>query len=162
MIDATQIFDGVLPNIGSAVTTTRVSTNTLDLLAARDVGAGEPLGIHVQVIEAFVGGTSVVVSYEVGATAGSTYYALVATPVIPAAQLIAGEQIARFALPVNQVLNAASGVLNAPGRYIRLLYTVVGTFTAGTVFAYLNPRPDRNAFTAYPRNYTVYVDPDQI
>jgi len=165
MLDATQIFDGTLPSTGAAITTTRVSTNIIDLLSARDVGAGDPLGIHVQVITAFTAGGAATlrVALEVGATAGGTFYSIIETPLIPVAQLIAGEQIMRYALPPNEVLNATTGVLNTPGRYLRLNYTVAtGPMLTGTIFAYINPRQDRQVFTAYPRGYTSYTDPDQI
>lgn len=162
MLDASQILDGTLPSIGAAITTTRVSTNTIDWLAARDMGNAFPLGINVRVITAFVGGTDLTVSYEVGATAGGTFYGLLQTMVLPAAQLIAGKAIFRTALPPNQALNSTAGVNAAPGRYARLKYTVTGTFTAGTVFAYIAPIEDRNMYTTYANNYTVYVDPDEI
>ena len=70
--------------------------------------------------------------------------------------MIVGAPIFRYALPVNQVLNATAGILNVPGRYIALKYTVTGTApTTGTVFAYLTPRQDRNETYTYPANYTV-------
>ena len=160
MIDATQLFDGTLPNTGAAITVSRASTNVLDLLAARDVGADESLGIHVLVTEAFATATSLQVAYSVCATEGGTYLKLVETPAIPIAQLIVGADIFRVALPVNQILNATAGVLAAPGRFIRLDYIIVGAAaTTGKVMAWLNPRPDRNALTSYPRNYTAYVAP---
>jgi len=165
MLDITQIFDGTAPNTGVAITTTRQSTNVLDLLAARDVGADEPLGIHVLCTATFTSTLSslLTVSYEVCDTEGGTYLGLLQTMPIPKAQLIAGEEIFRVALPVNQVLNATAGVLAAPGRFIALRYTVTtGPFDTGSVFAYLNPRPDRNAFTTYSPSYTVAVAAGQI
>jgi hypothetical protein len=160
MLDATQIFDGTftgtpLVPTGVAITATRVSSNVLDLLTARDLGADEPLGIHVLVTQTFATLTSLTVDLEVCATAGGSFLNILSSPVLPVAQLIAGQEIFRYSLPPNQLLNAAAGVLNAPGQFIRLNYTVAGSnATAGAVFAYLNPRPDRQVFTAYPRNYT--------
>jgi len=165
MLDATQIFDGTLPSTGVAITTTRVSTNVLDLLVARDVGASEPLGIHVDVLATFTStvSTTLTVDFEVCDTEGGTYLNILSSPVIPKAQLIAGTSIFRYALPVNQVLNAVAGILKAPGRYIRLNYTVAtGPFDTGTVFAYLTPRMDRNAFYTYPKNYTAAVAAGEI
>ncbi len=165
MIDITQIFDGTPPATGIAITTTRQSTNVLDLLAARDVGADEPLGIHVLCTATFTStvSTTLTVSYEVCDTAGGSYLTLLQTPPIPKAQLIAGEEIFRVALPVNQVLNAVAGVLNAPGQFIALRYTVAtGPFDLGAVFAYINPRPDRNAFTAYAPAYTTAIAAGEI
>lgn len=160
MIDATFILDGTLPLTGAAITTTRVSTNTIDLLTGRDVGAGEPLGVHVLVTQTFVGGTSLQVSLETCSTSGGTYVPLILSPVILTANLIAGvsgSEIFRYSIPPNEANNATAGLLLTPGEFVRLRYTVVGTFTAGAVFAFINPRQDRNAFTAYAANYTAYV-----
>jgi len=160
MLDATQIFDGTLPNTGVAITTTRVSTNVLDLLTARDLGAAEYLGIHVDVLATFTSTQSatLTVDFEVCDTAGGSYLSILSSPIIPKAQLIAGTSIFRYALPVNQVLNATAGILKAPGQYVRLNYTVAtGPFDTGTVMAYLTPRVDRNAFYSYPKNYTAAV-----
>lgn len=165
MIDATQIFDGVLPSTGSAITTTRVSDNVLDLLTGRDVGADEPLGIHVVVMTTFVGGTSLIVSLECSATVGGSYVSLISSPTILTANLVAGvsgSEIFRYAWPVNQANNATAGVLGVPGQFYRLRYTVVGTFSAGAVMAWVNPRRDRNAFYVYPKNYTAYVAAGEI
>lgn len=166
MIDGSQIFDGTLGSngvpVGAALTTTRVSTNVLDLLVGRDLGADEPLGLHVNVLTALTGATSLQIDAEVCATVGGSYVAIILSPVIPVAQLIVGAPIFRYALPVNQVLNATAGILNAPGRYLRLNYTIVGTFGAGTIFSYINPRQDRPAYYTYPNNYTAYASPGEV
>ena len=163
MIDASLIFDGTLSYIpgvgpsGVALTTTRVSTNVIDLLTGRDLGAGNILGIHVDVLTTFTAGgaATLQIDFEVGATAGGTYYPLNYSSVIPVAQLTVGSPIFRVALPLNQVLNAVAGVRNTPGRFIRLNYTVAtGPFTAGTIFSYVNPIADRQQYFDYPINYT--------
>lgn len=158
MIDTSLLLDGTVSGTGVAtgvaLTTTRVSTNVIDLLVARDMGAGSILSLHVNVMTALTGGTSLQVDFEVCATAGGSYLALLLSPVIPVAQLIAGAPIFRYDLPLNQVLNATAGILNAPGRFIRLNYTVVGTFGAGTVFSYITPSLDRNEYYTYPNNYS--------
>lgn len=157
MIDATQIFDGTLnPTAGVAITTTRVSTNVIDLLTGRDMGAGAILGIQCFILTAFAGGTSLQVDFEVCDTVGGTYLALTYSPVIPLAQLIVGAAIFRVGLPLNQVLNATAGVLKAPGRYIRLNYTVVGTMSAGAIFSFVNPINDRGQYYSYPENYVTH------
>lgn len=154
MLDITQIFDGTPPNTGAAITVTRASTNVLDLLVARDLGAGEILGLHVAVMQNFVGGTSLQVSFQVSPdTTDGDFVDLIQSPVIPIAQLVVGTPIFRYVLPLNQLLNATAGVLKAPGRYIRLHYTVVGTFSAGTVMSYLTPAEDRQEYWTYPNNY---------
>lgn len=166
MLDTTYMFDGTLSSAGVptgvAITTTRVSTNVLDLLAAVDMGAMEQIGIHVEIMAALTGGTSLQIDAEVSATAGGSYVQILNSPVYPAAQLIAGARIFQYALPVNQLLNATAGVLAKPGRFLRLNYTVVGTFGAGSVLAFLNPRLDRNEFYVYPGNYTVAVAAGEI
>lgn len=158
MIDPSLVFDGTFnPNgsiNGAALTTTTTSTNTIDWLVGRDMGAGALLAVHVDVTTAFVGGTSLQIDLEVGATAGGTFFSMILTPVIPVAQLIAGAPIFRYGYPLNQVLNAVNGVRNAPGRYARLGYTIVGTMTAGAVFSWLTPIMDRDQFTVYNNNYT--------
>jgi hypothetical protein len=156
MIDANLIFDGTLnPTTGIAVIATRVSTNVLDFLTGRDMGADEPLGIHVVITETFATLTSLTVDLEVCDTVGGSYLNILSSPALPVAQLVANTEIFRYAFPVNQLLNAVAGVLKTPGRFARLAYTVGGSnATAGKVFAYLNPRPDRNAFFTYPKNYT--------
>lgn len=156
MIDQTQIFDGTLgPVAGVAITASRVSSNVLDLLTGRDLGAAEPLGIHVIITQTFATNTSLTIDAEVCDTVGGAYLNILSSPVIPVAQLVANTEVFRYALPVNQVLNAVAGVLKTPGRFLRLNYVIGGSnASAGAVFAYLNPRLDRNAFTAYPRNYT--------
>ena len=169
MLDATQLFDGTISAAGVctgvAITSTRVSTNVLDLLTGRDIGADEPIGIHVDVTTAFTTTNSATlqIDFEVCDTAGGSYLALTYSPIVPAAQLIVGAPLFRVALPVNQILNATAGVLKTPGRYIRLNYTVgTGVFSAGAVFSYINPRPDRNAYYSYPNNYTAYVATGEI
>lgn len=169
MLDATQLFDGTISAAGVpagiAITSTRVSTNVLDLLVGRDLGADEPIGIHVDVTTAFTttNSATLTIDFEVCDTAGGSYLALTYSPVIPVAQLIIGAPIFRVALPVNQVLNATAGILKAPGRYIRLNYAVgTGVFSAGAVFSYISPRQDRNTYYSYPNNYTAAVAAGEI
>lgn len=165
MLDSTQIFDGTLPSTGAAITTTRQSTNILDLLVSRDLGADDPIGIHVVTTAAFTStqSSTLVVSFEVCDTTNGSYLTLLQTPAIPKAQLISGVQLFAVVLPRNQLLNATAGVLAAPGRYIALSYTVAsGPFDTGAVMAWISPRADRNTYWTYPRNYTTYVAPGEI
>lgn len=159
MLDITQIFDGTPPNTGANITTSRVSTNTLDMLIGREMGATEPLGIHVDVLTAFTAGGAATlrIDFEVSAD-NITFYSILESALIPVASLVAGARIFRYAWPVNQELNTTTGVLKTPGRYYRLNYTVAtGPMLTGAVFAYVAPRLDRNAFYAPSRNYTVNV-----
>src|ERR1700748_2637762 len=107
MIDATQIFDGTFTGTppvptGVAITASRVSTNVLDLLTGRDLGADEMLGIHVNVTQTFATLTSLTIDFEVCSTAGGSYKNILSSPALPVAQLVANTEIFRYALPVNQ------------------------------------------------------------
>lgn len=156
MLDSTLIFDGTLPSTGIAVTATRVSTNVIDVLTARDEGAGNMLQFVVDVTTTFTTTNSATlqVQFETCATAGGSYVPLLLSPVIVAANLIAGQQIA-YLIPRNQLNNETAGVLQPPGQFLRLTYTVgTGVFSAGAVLAYLNVAPDVDTFYSYPKNYT--------
>lgn len=162
MIDAQLIFDGTLnATTGAAtgvaitaVSTTQDSTNVIDLLTGRDLGAGSILGIHVDVTVAFTVGTSLQIDFEVSSAAAGTYYSILTSEVIPVAQLIVGAPIFRYGVPLNQVLNATAGIPNVPGRFLKLVYTTVGTFSTGKVFSYISPTHDRQEQYIYPKNYT--------
>lgn len=167
MLDITMMLDGTPPTNGVAVTSTRVSSNVIDIGSASDVGAGEPLGVHVLVVQTFVGaGASLQVSLESCATIGGSYVPLILSPVILVGNLVAGKdgsEIFRYAIPPNEANNAAGGVLATPGEFLRLRYTVAGgPFTAGAVMAWVSPRQDRNVFRAYPANYTVLVPAGEL
>jgi hypothetical protein len=168
VIDSQQIFDGSVttdPPTAVAITATATSTNILDWLVGRDVGADEPLGIHVDIMTAFTTTNSATlqVALQVCDTTNGTFLTIIETPAVAAAQLIVGSPIFRFAYPVNQLLNATAGILKTPGRYAQLAYTVgTGVFSAGKVFSYINARRDRNAYTSYARNYTSAVVAGQL
>ena len=114
-----------------AVTTTAVSTNTVDLGAqARDIGAGEDLYVDFRITTAFAGGTStkfeVIVADDAALTSnvqvvGSSNDALTATLV----------QGAATAVRINPILGSKGK------RYLGARYTVTGTNTAGKVTANL-------------------------
>lgn len=164
MIDATQIFDGTLPNTGTAITVTRVSTNVLDMLTSRDIGNGNRVYCTIRVLTTFTaaGAATLDIAYQVSNTEGAGYVDLIQSPTIAVANLVAGTKYG-FVVPRNQFNNATAGVLAAPGQYHRLNYTVgTGPMTAGAVMAYLSAAPDDDCYYSYPKNYTVYVDPDQI
>lgn len=158
MIDIQQVFDGTFAGTpavptGAAITASRVSTNVIDFQVARDMGAGAILGLHVKVMENFATLTSLVVEFQVSAD-NSTFVTILTSPVYPVAQLVIGSPVFRYALPLNQLLNATAGVLAAPGRYVRLNYTVAGSnATTGSVFSYITPINDRDQYYTYPENY---------
>lgn len=110
-----------------AVTTTAVSTDTVDLGTARDIGAGENLYMNFTVGTAFAGGTSTEFQVIGSASADlSSPTVLGSSGAIATAGLTAGK---RAAVRVNPAIGS-NGL-----RYFGARYVVVGTNTAGTVTA---------------------------
>jgi hypothetical protein len=166
MIDANLIFDGTL-NYGAAggaglptgvaITSTASSTNVIDLLVSRDLGADDVLELHVDVLQAFTttNSATLTIAFQTSQSTNSGFVTLLTSPTYAASDLILGAPIFRYEVPLNQALNDTNGVLQPPGRYLRLNYTVgTGIFSAGTVFSYLNARQDRQQYYTYPNNYT--------
>jgi len=159
MIDANLILDGTAPNVGAALTATRVSGNVIDLLIDRDAGVGDALELHVLVTTTFAAGgaATLQISMQSGddPTAASNYD-LILSPVIPVASLVAGKEVFRYILPMYQE-NEVTG-LGHPGRYINLKYTVsTGPFTAGALMAYVTAGMDRDTQQSYQykRGYSI-------
>lgn len=99
------------------------STNVIDL-GLPNMGDGEPILLECRVTTAFAGGTSVKVSLV--SSASSTFNGVTTmaeSAVIVAATLTQGYRFAFGSLP--------AGML----RYNKLVYTGVGTFTAGNIVA---------------------------
>lgn len=110
-----------------AVTTTAVSTDTVDLGTARDIGAGENLYMNFTVGTAIAGGTSTEFQVISSASADlSTPTVLGSSGAIATASLTAGK---RLAVRVNPTINGNGQ------RYFGARYVVVGTNSAGTVTA---------------------------
>ena len=110
-----------------AVTTTAVSTDTIDLSTARDMGEGHPLYANFAVTTAFSGGTSI--KFEVISSASA---ALSSPTVIGSSDAVVTASLtlgANFAVRVNPQI-ASKGQ-----QYLGVRYTVSGTYTAGTVTA---------------------------
>lgn len=111
-----------------AVTVTAVSTDTIDLSVARDIGEGHDLYMNFAVTEAFTGGTST--NFEViiadNAALSSNVVVIGASGATVTADLTLGKNIAVR-------LNPQIGSLGK--RYIGARYTVSGTNTAGKVTA---------------------------
>jgi hypothetical protein len=151
------IFDGTLnPSAGAALTVSRVSTNVLDLMVGRDIGAGLAYDqeLHMDVMAAFTAAGAATLQASIqGSGDNVTFFDLLFSPVYAVANLVVGSRIFGFAVPIAQ--------LNMPGlppaqptlpRYLRLSYVVsTGPFTAGSILAYLNV--DREERLIYPKNY---------
>jgi len=131
ILSAQQLFSD-----DQAVTATAISTNVVDLGVAgtpygaaaalnQDKGKGTPVPILVQVTEDFATLTSLTVTVEVSAAAGLTSPVVLASEVIPVADLVAGKQTFMQCLPNGADL-----------RYLGVRYTVTGSnATAGTITA---------------------------
>lgn len=156
---------------GQALTVTAASTNQIDLTGAGSGNApnlsfgnattfGEDLGTgtggEVPQIIALIGattptgGTSINVQFQGapdnGSNAPGAFTTYVETGVIPIAQLSANALLMRIAYP-RRIIGIALP------RFIRLNYTIVGTFANFSVFASLVLDPSENDIGAYPSNF---------
>jgi len=111
-----------------AVTTTAVSSDTIDLSVARDIGEGHDLLMNFAMTEAFAGGTST--NFEViiadNAALSSNVVVVGASGAIVTADLTLGKNVA---VRINPLIGSLGK------RYIGARYTVSGTNTAGKVTA---------------------------
>jgi hypothetical protein len=150
------ILDGLLsftnPNSGDAITaalTNQPFSNSIDFginglpvsgttpnQPIRDMGIGDDpaLKILAVVSTAFAGGTNVIIKLQGapdnGSGAEGTYVDWWASPTYTTAQLIQGARLFDMDFP-----RPPLGV--AIPRFVRLVYTSTGTFTAGTIKAYI-------------------------
>lgn len=133
-----------------AVTATAVSTNTIDLSQARDIGPGEELHVSIAVDTAATAAGAATVNFQLitSASANLSSPTIIAqTDAIPKASLTAG---ARFDLSVPHQTLTALGQ-----RYFGLQYTVgTGPLTAGA-FSATGVIDFADVTKSYPSGYTV-------
>ena len=110
-----------------AVTSTAVSTNTVDLGVARDIGEGTALYMNFALTEAFANGTSVL--FEVITSASAN---LGSPTVIGSSAAIV---TASLTLGKNIVVTLNPEIAGKGQRYLGARYTVAGTMNAGKVTA---------------------------
>ena len=110
-----------------ALTTTAVSTDTIDLSVAGDVGEGTALYMNFAVTEALANGTSV--KFEVISSAAAN---LGSPTVIGSTDAIL---TAALTLGKNVVVRINPDIAGKGQRYLGARYTIAGTFNAGKVTA---------------------------
>ena len=110
-----------------AITSTAVSTNTVDLGTARDIGEGTPLYMNFAVTEALANGTSV--TFEVITSASAN----LGTPTVIGSSTVLAT--AALTLGKNIVVRLNPDIAGKGQRYLGARYTVVGTMNAGKVTA---------------------------
>lgn len=159
IIDNSLLFDGRTTGTFVAITTTRDSTDIVDvgiggqIGGGREMGAGAGLYLLVLSNRAFAGGTSVQIHFQGapdnGSGAEGPYVTYASSPAMT---------------PTN--LNAAPGLLfpiavprppfGSPiPRFYKLNYAVVGTFTQGGVMAGLIMPYGRDDIVYYPSGINV-------
>jgi hypothetical protein len=110
-----------------ALTTTAVSTDTIDLSVARDMGEGGDLYMNFAVTTALAGGTSV--KFEVISSASANLGSptvIGSTDAIVTASLVAG---------YNTAVRINPQIASLGQRYLGARYTISGTYTSGKVTA---------------------------
>jgi hypothetical protein len=153
ILDRSLCFDGGDTGAFAAITISRDSTDVIDVGIsgqtgnARDMSIGRSIELLVVSNGLFAGGTSVQINFQGAPDNGSggqgTYITYASSPVITLAQLNAGN---RLLFPIDLPRPPYGGL--ALPRFYKLNYTVVGTFTAGAVLAWL--LLDRDDNLQYP------------
>lgn len=124
---------------------TAVSTDTIDLESARDIGAGNESYMIFTVTEAFAGGTSVTFNIITSANADlSSNTVLTSSAAEVTADLVVGKQIA-LKIPPQIGANGS--------RYLGASYVAAGTHSAGEVTADVTLDIHDNKY--YASGYTV-------
>jgi hypothetical protein len=139
------IIDGLLLfSSAQAITATAASTNVLDMVNARDMGAADPeiqVAIFVGTAFSTTNAGTLTIALQ-GSTDNSTFTTYAQSRAYTAADMPAGAKLLPIELP-------AKSTQDALPRYYRLNYTVANAFTAGTLTAMLVlDRQDRYDYPA--------------
>lgn len=137
-----------------AVTATAVSTNTIDLSQARDLGPGENLHAVISVDTSAAAAGAATVTFQIVSSASA---ALTSPTVLAQTDAIAKTDLTAGRKPI--VIDLSPAVLLAQPigqRYLGIQYTVAtGPLTAGAFTAYLS-NSEVTANASYPSGFTVY------
>lgn len=124
-----------------------LSTNTIDLGSARDIGAGNDLYLRVEVGTVFAGLTALdleaIVADDAALTVNVT--SIGAIKGVPVASLVAG---ARFAVDCGPQIGSNGR------RYLGARFTPTGTGTTGTIFADFGIE-DQDTGKQYPVGFSI-------
>lgn len=136
------------------VTSTAVSTNTIDLGTARDIGAGEELSIAVTVDVSAAAAGSATVDFQVISSAAanlSSPTVLSATGPIGKADLAAGRKTIELKVPRHVLASQPIGQ-----RYIGIQYVVAsGPLNAGSAFSAHVVKDFQDQKMIYPIGYSL-------
>src|SRR5947209_6647533 len=119
----TSPITGVSTTSDLPTTGTQTSTNVLDLLNARDLGAINDLALQllVQVMTTFTGGTSLQITIQGSDTNFTNPVTLASGPVVVEANLLAGTRLFDIDLPrIAGAFADRPGATEALPRYLRL------------------------------------------
>jgi hypothetical protein len=153
IIDNNLIFDSA-----AAITTTRDSTNIIDLSQARDIGDGHYLSLIVQVATAPTSTattTTVTVKFMVS-TDNSTYTTAALSDAVTIGSMAIGTNILNVYVPMRRLVLAVSGTGGDQfPRYLKLNYVASATLSAGAFTAWIGDARQTDPGPGYPSGFTV-------